>query len=127
MQNLDKTRIDKWLWAVRIYKTRSMASEACKKGHVLIDGIAVKSSHLINVDEIINVKFNPIVKTYKVKQLLSKRLSAKLVVDYVEDITPKEEIDKQKMMSYSSTGKRDKGLGRPTKKDRRTIEKYRKI
>ncbi|MCK5823059.1 MAG: RNA-binding S4 domain-containing protein [Bacteroidales bacterium] len=127
MQDLDKTRIDKWLWAVRIFKTRSIASEACKKGHVLIDGIAVKSSRLIKIDEIVNVKFNPIVKTYKVKQLLSKRLSAKLVVDYVEDVTPEAEINKLKIMSYSSLGNRDKGLGRPTKKDRRTIEKYRKI
>lgn len=127
MQNSDKIRIDKWLWAVRIFKTRSIASEACKKGHVLIDGVAVKSSRFIKIDEIVNVKFNPIVKTYKVKQLLSKRLSARLVVDYVEDITPEDEINKLKMMSYSSSGKRDKGLGRPTKKDRRTIEKYRKI
>ncbi len=124
MQNSDKIRIDKWLWAVRIFKTRSMASEACKKGHVLIEGIAVKSSRFIKIGEIVNVKFNPIVKSFKVKDLLSKRLSARLVVDYVEDITPEDEINKLKMMSYSSSGYRDKGLGRPTKKDRRTIEKY---
>ena len=127
MQNSDKIRIDKWLWAVRIFKTRSMASEACKKGHVSIEGIAVKSSRFIKIGEIVNIKFNPIVKSFKVKNLLSKRLSAKLVVDYVEDITPEDEINKLKMLNYSSSGHRDKGLGRPTKKDRRTIEKYRKI
>ncbi|MBE9466814.1 MAG: RNA-binding S4 domain-containing protein [Bacteroidetes bacterium] len=127
MQDLDKTRIDKWLWAVRIFKTRSLASEACKKGRVLIEGIAVKSSRLIKIDEIVNVKFNPIIKSYKVKNLISKRISAKLAVEYVEDITPEAEINKLRIMSYSGGGNRDKGLGRPTKKDRRTIEKYRKI
>ncbi len=127
MQNSDKIRIDKWLWAVRIFKTRSTASEACKKGHVLIDGIAVKSSRLIKIGEIVNVKFNPIIKSFKVKELLGKRLSARLVIDYVEDITPESEINKLKIMNYSSLGRRDKGIGRPTKKDRRTIEKYRKI
>ena len=76
MQNSDKIRIDKWLWAVRIFKTRSTASEACKKGHVLINGTAVKSSRLIKIGEIINIKFNPIIKSFKVKELLGKRLSS---------------------------------------------------
>jgi ribosome-associated heat shock protein Hsp15 len=121
-------RIDKWLWAVRIFKTRSKASDACKKGRIIIDDVAVKPSRIVKLNETVHVRINPITKTFIVKGLLHNRLSAKLVQDYVEDITPKEEIDKLKTIRentpifFSS-----KGQGRPTKKDRRMIDKFNKM
>ena len=114
-------RIDKWLWAVRIFKTRSQASEACKKEKVLINGISVKASRIIKIDEIIEVKKNPIVYKYRVKGLLGKRLGAKLVEEFVENITPEDELFKLTMIKNSPYGYRRKGFGRPTKKERRVI------
>ncbi|NOZ47835.1 MAG: RNA-binding S4 domain-containing protein, partial [Chlorobi bacterium] len=115
-------RIDKWLWAVRIFKTRSQASNACKKGKILINGISVKSSRIIKTGEIIDVKTNPVVYKYKVKGLLGKRLGAKLVTEFIENITPKSELLKLERMKTTPFGIRGKGYGRPTKKERRTID-----
>ena len=94
----EEVRIDKWLWAVRIFKTRSQATNACKKGQVLIEEIPVKASRNIKTNEIITVKKNPVVYRYKVIKLLSNRVSAKLVPDFMEDITPEHEIIKLKMI-----------------------------
>jgi len=123
MEHENNLRIDKWLWAVRIFKTRSMATNACKKDHVIIDEIAVKPSRLVKTGEIVMVKKKPIIRSYKVKGLLGKRMSAKIVVDYVEDITPKEELQKLEMLKIDNFGRRPHGAGRPTKKERRTIDK----
>jgi ribosome-associated heat shock protein Hsp15 len=117
-------RIDKWLWAVRIFKTRSQATEACRKGKILINDNPVKPSHAVRINEIIRVKHPPAVFSYLVKGLLGKRLSAKEVVHYVENITPREELDKL-FQADTFFIKRDKGTGRPTKRDRRTIDKLR--
>ncbi len=116
-------RIDKYLWSVRIYKTRSLAADACKKGKVFINNCPVKPSRTINVGEEIVVKKNPIFYKYRVKNLLGKRQSAKNVDDYVEDITPEKEYNKLKVQKLTGYEVRDKGVGRPTKKERRLIDK----
>ena len=116
-------RVDKWLWAVRVFKTRSMASEACKKGQVLIDGFAVKPSRTIKEKDTIKVRKSGIYRTYCVKVLIEKRQSAKLVDDYMADETPQEELDILETQKNSFFFTRPKGTGRPTKKDRRDIDK----
>jgi ribosome-associated heat shock protein Hsp15 len=127
MEKEGNIRIDKWLWAVRIFKTRSLATNACKKDKVLIDNQAVKPSRIIKINEIIDVKMPPITRQFKVKGLLSKRLGAKLVVDYVEELTSAEEFDKLKFMKTEQFGRRPHGAGRPTKKERRIIDKLKNI
>jgi ribosome-associated heat shock protein Hsp15 len=126
MQNEDNLRIDKWLWAVRVFKTRSLASDACKKGKVLIDGVQVKPSRVIKIGEVVHIKKMPIVYQYKVLGLLGKRQSAKIVVDYVEDITPEEEKLKLDLKNNTGFELRDRGIGRPTKRERRLIEELKK-
>lgn len=116
-------RIDKFLWSVRIFKTRTVASEACKSGRVTMSGQFVKSSRDVKEGDIIEVKKNPIWRKYKVKKLLKSRVGAKLVEEHVEDLTPKEELEKLEMIRKSGILSRPRGYGRPTKKDRRDIEK----
>ena len=122
----DNLRIDKWLWAVRIFKTRSQASEACKKGRILIEDLQVKPSRIIKKGEIVFVKSPPVTYQFKVLGLLGKRQSAKIVVDYVEDITPEEEKLKLDMKRFSGFEIRDRGIGRPTKRERRLIDQLKK-
>ncbi|MFW5822572.1 MAG: RNA-binding S4 domain-containing protein [Tangfeifania sp.] len=120
----ENVRIDKWLWAVRIYKTRSKATEACKKGRILIDELPVKPSREIHPGDIIEIKKAPITRKYKVLALAEKRMSAKLTEDFVEDITPPDEIElleTQKKMKWFA---RKPGTGRPTKKDRRDLDDF---
>lgn len=120
----EKVRFDKWLWAVRIYKTRSMAAAACRKGKVIIDNLPVKPSAHVLLDEIINVKKPPVIFTYRIKKIPLKRLSAKLAKECFEDLTPQEESDKLKVKELPGFGYRKRGDGRPTKKARRIIDKY---
>ena len=115
-------RVDKWLWAVRIFKTRSQATEACKKGRILILDQPVKPSRVLKVNDIIRVRKSPVTYSYRVTGLLAKRLSARLVKDFVEDITPEEELVKMQVRETFFIS-RDKGSGRPTKKERRIIDK----
>ncbi|MDA3953071.1 MAG: S4 domain-containing protein [Bacteroidales bacterium] len=122
MNHEENLRIDKWLWAVRIFKTRSQAAEACKKGRVLIDDVQVKPSRVIKVGEIVFLKNPPVIYSFLVKGLLGKRQSAKIIVDYVEDITPEEEKLKLEMKRFSGVEVRDRGIGRPTKRERRLID-----
>ena len=117
-------RVDKWLWAVRIFKTRNQATEACKKGRILIREQPVKPSRVLRINDIIQVKRPPLIYSFKVTGLLAKRLSARLVKDYIEDITPELELEKLKVRETFFIS-RDKGSGRPTKKERRTMEKLR--
>lgn len=116
-------RIDKYLWAVRIYKTRSKATDACRTGKVIISDIPAKASREVKKGEIIDVKKNPVTYRYRVIEPIGKRVSAKLAVKYVEDITPEEELKKLETMKNHFV-KRDRGKGRPTKKERRDIERY---
>lgn len=119
-----KVRIDKWLWAVRIYKTRSIAAEACKKGRVFVNDQPAKPSREIIAGDVVIVRKPPVVYTYKVKEANEKRVSAKLVENLLEDLTTSEEIDKLNIRETVSFY-RDRGTGRPTKKDRREIDKLR--
>ena len=116
-------RVDKFLWAVRIYKTRSQATDACKKGHVTIDDAQVKPSRIIKVNEILNVRKNPVVFSYKILDILNNRVGAKLVSKYVLDITSDEELLKLDINDKGGFYYRDRGSGRPTKKERRIIDK----
>jgi ribosome-associated heat shock protein Hsp15 len=122
----ESTRIDKWLWAVRIYKTRSQASEACKKGRVIVNGIQVKPSRIIKAGETVFIRKPPIVYTYKVKGLLQRRQSAKVAREYYEDLTSVEELNKLKI-NEKLFFSRAKGSGRPTKKERRILDKLRGV
>jgi len=120
----DNVRIDKYIWAVRLFKTRSIAAEACKKGRVLINGITVKSSRTLKVGAEFSIKQPPIIRSYRVKQTLSKRVGAKLVENYLEEITSADELEKLEIIKIANSGIRDRGTGRPTKRDRRDINDF---
>jgi ribosome-associated heat shock protein Hsp15 len=120
----DTIRVDKWLWAVRVYKTRSQATEACKKGHVSVGEVSVKPSRMIKIGEILKVRKVPITKSLKVLALSGKRMGAKLITDFVEDVTPIEEIELLEMQKNMRWSERDRGTGRPTKKDRRELDDF---
>ena len=117
-------RIDKYLWCIRVFKTRSIATTACKKGQVKILGISVKPSKDIFGDELILVRKNQINYQIKVLDLPESRVGAKLVDLYRKDLTPKEEFEKTALLKFSKDYYRKKGAGRPTKKDRRDIDNY---
>jgi len=123
MGNEEKVRVDKWLWAVRLFKTRSLASEACKKGKVSINGVSVKPSRDIRMNEVVDIKVAPIIRSYKVKDISGKRMSAKLAVDFVEDVTAQDQLDLLNATKNYGFEARQRGVGRPTKHDRRMIEK----
>ncbi len=116
-------RIDKWLWAVRIFKTRNQATTACKKGKILIKNKPVKPSRIIDIDDIVVIKKLPVVYTYRVKELLEKRVAARQVNQYIEDLTSDEELKKLKIRQMQNFFIREKGMGRPTKKERRTLDR----
>jgi ribosome-associated heat shock protein Hsp15 len=122
MENKNTLRIDKWLWSVRIYKTRSLATEACKLGRVKINEIPVKASRDVKLNDVIEIRINPIEKIIKVLGMPSNRVSAKLVLEYAEDLTPQENYEKAEMIRKTKLVYRPRGLGRPTKKERRDIE-----
>jgi ribosome-associated heat shock protein Hsp15 len=117
-------RIDKWLWAVRVYKTRSLATENIRNGRVTIGGQVVKASRDVKINDIIVVSSPPLTRTVKVLQLIHNRVSAKLVPGNMEDLTPQSEYDKLKMPKESFYVIRPRGSGRPTKKDRRELEDF---
>ena len=117
-------RVDKWLWAVRVFKTRSIATEACKKGHVSIGDSILKPSRIVQVGETIKVRKAPITRSFKVLALSGKRMSAKLVLDFFEDVTPAEEIELLEMQKNMNWISRSRGTGRPTKKDRRELDDF---
>ncbi|MCT4615148.1 MAG: RNA-binding S4 domain-containing protein [Marinifilaceae bacterium] len=119
----EKVRIDKWLWAVRIFKTRSIAAEACKKGKVSIANSTVKASRDVKIGEIIDIKFPPIIRSYKVKDISGKRMGAKLAVDFVEEVTDQTQFDILNETKVYGFEVRERGAGRPTKHDRRSIDK----
>jgi len=115
-------RIDKFLWAVRIFKTRSEATDACKGNKVKVEGTNAKPSKMIKVGEIIIVRKAAIFYTFRVLKLIENRLGAKLVPEYLENLTPQTELDKLKAPVETLVLKRDRGTGRPTKRDRRQME-----
>lgn len=121
---MDDIRVDKWLWAVRIFKTRSIASDACRKGRVLIDNISVKPSRTIRVGDVIQVKKPPITFSFKVLDLTEKRMGAKLVPEYMENVTSPEQYEVLELNKISGFIDRQRGTGRPTKKERRDLEQF---
>ena len=110
-------RIDKWLWATRIFKTRSIATEACKKGRVAIDGVTVKPSRTVKVGETVSVRKPPVTYTFEVIGLTEARVGAKLVPNFLKNLTTKDQYELLEMVRISGFVNRQKGLGRPTKKD----------
>ena len=123
MGQVSKIRMDKWLWAVRIFKTRAISTDACNSGKVKIDGKSIKPSRAIKLNETITVQKGIIKFVYNVTGLIEKRVSAKIASENVNDLTSEEEKFKIKAASAQSMATRDKGIGRPTKKDRRNIDK----
>lgn len=119
-----EVRVDKYLWAMRIYKTRSIATDACKCGRVKMNGVEVKPSRMFHVGDIFTVRKGPITYTYRILQLWGNRLGAKMVPEYLQDITPKEQLELVELARYAAQSGRDRGTGRPTKKDRRDIEQF---
>nr|WP_299033613.1 RNA-binding S4 domain-containing protein [uncultured Tenacibaculum sp.] len=117
-------RIDKYLWCIRLFKTRSIATDACKKGHVKLDGTNLKPSKEVFGNEEITIRKNQINYKIKILDLPPNRVGAKLVDLYRKDLTPKEEFEKTELLKYSKDYYRKKGTGRPTKKDRRDIDDY---
>lgn len=115
-------RIDKWLWSVRLFKTRSDAAEACRSNRVLVNGTAVKPSREVRAGEVVSVRKMPVVYSFRILELVSNRQPAKNVSRYIEDVTPPEEIGKLEMARAGAFAVRGRGMGRPTKKERRDIE-----
>ena len=120
----ESVRIDRWLWAVRVFKTRTIAAAACKKGRILIDNNSVKASRLIRIGDVIEVKKPPVTYSFKVLDLAEKRMGAKLVPNFMKNVTPPEEYEVLEMKRLSGFIDRQRGRGRPTKKERRDLQEF---
>lgn len=120
----EQARIDKWLWAVRIYKTRSIAAEACKKGHISINDKTAKPAHAVKAGDTVSVKKSPITYSFKVLKTAENRVGAKLVPELMENITPAAQYEILEMSKMSGFVGRMRGTGRPTKKERREIDSF---
>lgn len=124
---LSEERIDKWIWAMRIFKTRTIATEECKKGRVSVgkdNPVLAKPSRTIKVGDIVHVKKPPVTYSFRVKALSNNRLGAKLVPEYLENITPQSQYDLLDVVRISGFVDRRKGLGRPTKREGRELSKF---
>lgn len=119
-----EVRIDKWMWAVRLFKTRSIASEACKKGKILIQNTAVKPSRNVKVGDVICIKRNPVLFSFKVLALTENRMNAKLVNEFVENVTTTDQLELIELGKLATQNGRDRGTGRPTKKERRDLDEF---
>jgi ribosome-associated heat shock protein Hsp15 len=124
MHGTESVRIDKWLWAVRLYKSRSLATEACDAGHVKIGGNSVKPSRDIHAGEKISVLAGRVLRTVKVLALLDRRVGARLVSQFLEDLTPPDEYARAREEALQARVRYPAGFGRPTKKQRRQLEKF---
>ena len=123
-KSLEKIRIDKWLWALRLFKSRSMAGEACTKGKIRIDGQPVKASRNVKVGDIITIRQGAFTMMFEILLLTDNRLPAKSVADFCKDITSQEEREKMKTHSMTTHSDRPRGEGRPTKRDRRELDEF---
>lgn len=119
-----EARLDKWLWAARIYKTRTLAADACKNGRITINGAAAKPSRTVKNGDKVSVKKSPVTYTFLVKQAIEKRVGARLLPDILENITPPEQYELLEMSRISGFVDRARGTGRPTKKDRRALDDF---
>ncbi|MEG1728960.1 MAG: RNA-binding S4 domain-containing protein [Bacteroidaceae bacterium] len=120
----EEARIDKWLWAARIFKTRTLAAEACKNGRITIKGMQMKPSRTVKPGDVISVRKPPITYSFLIKQTIEKRVGAKLLPDVLENVTTPEQYKILEMSKVSGFVDRARGTGRPTKKDRRAIEDF---
>lgn len=120
----DTARIDKWLWASRIFKTRSLAANACKNGRVTINGVNVKPSHMVKVGETVNVKKSPVTYSFKILQCIEQRGGAKLLPGIYENVTDAKQYEILEMNRISGFIDRARGTGRPTKKERRSLDAF---
>ena len=120
----NSARIDKWLWAARIFKTRSSAADACKNGRVTKNGVNVKPSHVIKVGETISVKKPPITYSFKILKAIENRVGAKLLPEIYENVTEAKQYELLEMSRISGFIDRARGTGRPTKKDRRAMDAF---
>ena len=121
---MSEVRIDKWLWATRVFKTRTIAVEACKKGRVMINNISIKPSRMIKIGDIIQVRKPPIIYSFKVLALTSNRVGAKLVPSFLENVTSPEQYDILELQKIGGFIDRARGTGRPTKKERRDLDEF---
>lgn len=121
MEAIPAVRADRWLWAVRLYKTRSLAGAACRAGHVQINGHACKPARSVRPGDVIQALAGEINRSVKVLVVLENRVGAKLVPNYLQDLTPPSEYEKPKEKTFAPIGQRPKGAGRPSKKDRRLL------
>lgn len=119
-----EVRVDKYLWAMRIYKTRSIAADACKNGRISMNGAQLKPSRTFHIGDAFSVRKGPVTFTYRVLNLTENRLGAKLVPEYMQDITPPDQLELLELARMAAQSGRDRGTGRPTKKDRRDIESF---
>ena len=121
---MTETRIDKWLWTMRLFKTRTLAADACKKGRIMVDGAAAKASKVIKIGDVVQVRKSPVIFSFKVKAIAPSRLGAKLVSEYMQQVTTADQLELWEMLKLDKQNARAKGLGRPTKKDRRSLEEF---
>lgn len=124
MQETSEVRLDKWLWAVRLFKSRSLATEACHGGHVKVNGLPAKPARAVRVGDLIVAATGELTRSVKVTALLEARVGAKLVAQYLDDLTPPEEYEKRRERELAPAGLRPKGAGRPTKRDRRILDNF---
>ncbi len=120
----DVARIDKWLWAARIFKTRSIAADACKNGRVTIGGVNVKPSHTVKAGEVVSVKKPPITYSFKILKTIEQRVGAKLIPEIYENVTDAKQYELLEMSRISGFIDRARGTGRPTKKERRALDAF---
>jgi len=120
---MESIRVDKYLWAIRMFKTRTLAGDACKSGRVKIDEIPVKASREVRVGDVIDLKLGAYHKRIVIVEVIKNRLKASLAIEKYKDITPQEEIERQDMMRQLNYERREQGMGRPTKKERREIDR----
>ena len=121
---MEEARIDKWLWAARIFKTRSIAVDACKNGRVTIEGVNVKPSRMVKVGETVSVRKPPITYSFRILKTIEMRVGAKLLPEIYENVTAPEQYELLEMTRISGFVDRARGTGRPTKKDRRSLDAF---
>ena len=121
---MSEARIDKWLWAARVFKTRTIAAEACKKGRVSLNGAQAKAARTVKPGDVIQVRKPPVTYSFKVLQAIEKRVGAKLVPEVMENVTTPDQYELLEMSRISGFVNRAKGTGRPTKKDRRSLDEF---
>lgn len=117
-----EARLDKWLWAARIFKTRTIAADACKNGRVMINGVKMKPSRMIKEGDVIQVRKPPVTYSFKILKAIQNRVGAKLVPEVMENVTPKEQLEILEMNRIAGFMQRARGTGRPTKKERRELD-----